>query len=233
MEKMNANNGWIKLHRKITDDPMYFSETFTRMQAWIDMILLANYSEGFFYIRGNKVTVNRGQIGYSQESLAKRWKWSRGKVRRFLKQLENDGKIVQQKSSVITLISIVNYDAYQSDGTTDSTTDGRQTDINKKNKKNKNNISYTNSNEIYDFESFWNDYDKRVGNKEKLAKLWSKISDDDKLKIKIFIPRYKAAYPDKQYRLNPEKFLIDKRWNDEAIESKQSVEPTKRYKMLI
>ncbi len=226
---MNANNGWIKLHRKITDDPMYFSETFTRMQAWIDMILLANYSEGFFYIRGNKVTVNRGQIGYSQESLAKRWKWSRGKVRRFLKQLENDGKIVQQKSSVITLISIVNYDAYQSDGTTDSTTDGRQTDINKKNKKNKN-LNCPNC--AYAFEEFWDDYDKKVGNKTKLSRIWDKLSDDDRLKIKAYIPKYKASKPNKQYRLNPEKFLIDKRWNDEAIESKQSVEPTKRYKKL-
>ena len=224
------SNGWVKIHRKITDDPMYFSETFTRMQAWIDMILLANYSEGFFYIRGNKVTVNRGQIGYSQESLAKRWKWSRGKVRRFLKQLENDGKIVQQKSSVITLISIVNYDAYQSDGTTDSTTDGRQTDINKKNKKNKNIYS---SNDVYSFENFWDDYDKKVGNKTKLSRIWDKLSDDDRLKIKAYIPKYKAAKSDKQYRLNPEKFLIDKRWNDEAIESKPSVEPTKRYKKLL
>jgi hypothetical protein len=48
-----------------------------------------------------------------------------------------------------------------------------------------------------------------------------------------YIPKYKASKPNKQYRLNPEKFLIDKRWNDEAIESKPSVEPTKRYKKLL
>ncbi len=223
------SNGWVKIYRKITNDPMYFSETFTRMQAWIDMILLANYSEGFFYIRGNKVTVNRGQIGYSQESLSKRWKWSRGKVKRFLKQLENDGKIVQQKSNVITLISIVNYDAYQSDGTTDSTTDGRQTDINKKNN-NENNI-YS-SNDVYSFENFWDDYDKKVGDKTKIVKLWSKISDGDKLKIREYIPRYKKAQPDKRFRKNPQTFLNNKSWNDEIIESKPSVEPTKRYKKL-
>lgn len=224
------SNGWVKIYRKITNDPMYFSETFTRMQAWIDMILLANYSEGFFYIRGNKVTVNRGQIGYSQESLSKRWKWSRGKVKRFLKQLENDGKIVQQKSNVITLISIVNYDAYQSDGTTDSTTDGRQTDINKKNNNKKNNI-YS-SNDVYSFENFWDDYDKKIGNKEKLSRLWDRLPDADKLKIKAYIPRYKAAKPDKQFRKNPQTFLNNKGWEDETIESKPSFEPTKRYKKL-
>lgn len=120
---------------------MYFSEPFTRIGAWIDMLLIANHKEGYFFVRGNKVTVSRGQIGMSQESFAKRWKWSRGKVSRFILSLETDGQIVQQKNNVTTLISICNYNEYQTDGTTDnassSTTDGRQTvlqtDTNNKN----------------------------------------------------------------------------------------------------
>ena len=50
--------------------------------------------------------------------------------------------IVQQKNHVITKLSITNYNTYQSDGTTDSTTDGQQTvqqtDTNKNDKKEKN-----------------------------------------------------------------------------------------------
>ena len=115
------------------------------MQAWIDMLLIANHATGFFYVRGNKVVVQRGEIGMSQENLATRWKWSRGKVRRFMDMLENDGQIVQQKSNVTSLISIVKYGDDQSrdttDGTANSTTDGQQTiqqtDINKKEKINK------------------------------------------------------------------------------------------------
>ena len=106
-------DGWVKLHRKIMDNPLYLSEPFTRMQAWIDLLLLANHKEGFFYVRGNKVTVGRGQIGTSSRTLASRWQWSRGKVERFLDELEQNGQIKPQKTNVITLISICNYIEYQ------------------------------------------------------------------------------------------------------------------------
>lgn len=111
--------GWIKIHRNITENPMYFSEPFTRMQAWIDLLLVANYRDSVIYVRGNKVDVKRGQIAKSQDFFATRWKWSRGKVIRFLDELQKCGQIVQQKSNVITLISVVNYEYYQQDGTTD------------------------------------------------------------------------------------------------------------------
>lgn len=132
-----TSSGWVKLHRKIVDSPGYFSEPFCKNMAWIDLLLLANYEDNFFYVRGNKVDVKRGQCGYAEETLAKRWKWSRGKVRRFLEMLVKEEKIVQQKNNVTTLLSIVNYDTYQSVGTTDDTADGQQTDINKKGKKDK------------------------------------------------------------------------------------------------
>ena len=141
-ETTTPNNGWIKLHRKIFDNPMYFSEPFTRMQAWIDLLLLANHSGQYFYVRGNRIDVKRGEVAHSMQSLAQRWKWSRGKVLRYISQLENSQMIVQQKNHVITKLSITNYNTYQSDGTTDSTTDGQQTvqqtDTNKNDKNDKN-----------------------------------------------------------------------------------------------
>lgn len=114
--------GWIKIHRKLMEDTLYFAEPFTRMQAWIDLLLMANYEATYMFIRGNRVEIKRGQIAKSQDSLADRWRWSRGKVLRFLSELENEHKIVQQKSKLINLISVVNYEKYQEDGTTDGTT---------------------------------------------------------------------------------------------------------------
>ena len=108
-------SGWIRLHRKITENPLYFSEPFNRSMAWIDLLLLANHSENYFFKRGIRVDVKVGQIGYDLDSLAKRWKWSRGKVERFILMLENDNQIVRQKTNVTTLISIVNYKEYQTD----------------------------------------------------------------------------------------------------------------------
>lgn len=142
--------GWIKLHRKIFENVYYFSEEFTRSQAWVDMILLANHRPNMFFQRGIKVVVQRGEIGWSVEKLAVRWKWSRGKVERFLKELETSGQIVRQKTNITTLISIVNYDTYQDDSNADDTADSKpnskadghqtvkQTDTNKNDKKEKN-----------------------------------------------------------------------------------------------
>lgn len=139
--------GWIRLHRQIQDNPLWLNEKFTDGQAWIDMLMLANYSDGMINKRGIRVTVPRGYFGWSEVELGKRWKWSRGKVRRFFQFLiqQNMIEIEQQKFKLTTLIKIVNYPYYQgdntSDDTTDDTTDEHETDMKRysKNKNNKNN----------------------------------------------------------------------------------------------
>lgn len=105
--------GWIKISREIVNDPMYFAEPFTRIQAWIDLILLAYFEDSYIYIRGNKIPVKRGQVSKSKDFLAMRWKWNKRKVFKFLKDLESEEQITLQNSKLIGLISIVNYDKYQ------------------------------------------------------------------------------------------------------------------------
>lgn len=117
-------NSWIRLHRKLMDDPLYFAEPFTKMQAWIDLLLLANFADRVTFIRGNRVTIKRGQLAYSREWFSGRWRWSRGRVERFLLMLENDRKIVQQKSRLISIVTIVNYDFYQNSEKTERETNG-------------------------------------------------------------------------------------------------------------
>lgn len=131
--------GWVKFHRKLLDSDLWLSEPFTKGQAWVDLFSIANHKDGFIRVRGNKIDVKRGQVGWSQLKLSERWKWSRGKVRRFLNELETVQQIVQQKSRITTLINIVNYESYQSHDTTDGQQTVQQTD-NKQytNKKDKN-----------------------------------------------------------------------------------------------
>jgi len=139
-------SGWIKLHRKLTDNPLWHQEPFTRGQAWVDLILLANHTDGFIRARGVRVDLKRGQCGWCEVALAKRWGWSRGKTKRFISELETDQQVVQQKNNVTSVISISNYDMYQLDSTASDTADGQQTgqqtdskqDTNKNVKKNKN-----------------------------------------------------------------------------------------------
>lgn len=116
---------------------LYFREPFCRNMAWVDLLLLANHKPANMMVRGIVVKVRRGQVGYGSVSLAKRWKWSRSKVERFLKVLENEHQIEQQKTNITTLISIVNYDQYQLGEQQDDAADEQQTSINKNEKKEK------------------------------------------------------------------------------------------------
>jgi len=223
--------GWIKLHRQITENPLYFSEAFTRCQAWIDMLLLANTKEGFFYKRGIRVEVIRGQVGYDIESLAKRWKWSRGKVERFLNVLEIDKQVVRQKTNVTTLISICNYNIYQARSNPNDNANSnsnehqtvKQTDTNKNNKNNKElkegNIDVA---ELYSFEDFWDTYSKKVDTKKCKVK-FEKLPEISKQKIKDTLPFYLSNIKDKQYLKNPETYLNNQCWNDELISNKPIV----------
>jgi len=160
--------GWVRFHRRYLDSDLWLSEPFTKGQAWVDLFSLANHKDGFIRIRGNRVEVKRGQVGWSQLKLSERWKWSRGKVRRFLDELENiDGKVVQQKTKVTTLINIINYELYQTGDTTDSTADGQQTDNRQYTNKNDKNVNNDNkdilayiSTDIISFSQDFIDYTK-------------------------------------------------------------------------
>ena len=118
---MASNEGWIKVYRKIMDHPDYFAEPFTRIGAWMDLVLMANYAPGFVRIRGIRVEIEAGQVAISAYQLAERWQWSRGKVLRYLEELENAHRIILQKTNVCTLISVRNNYECQATDTTDDT----------------------------------------------------------------------------------------------------------------
>jgi hypothetical protein len=89
--------------------------------------MLANHVDNFIRVRGIRIDVCRGQVAWSEPKLAQRWKWSRGKVRRYLNELETVQQIVQQTNNQTSIITIVNYDEYQQNGTANGTTDEQQT----------------------------------------------------------------------------------------------------------
>jgi hypothetical protein len=127
--------GFVKLWRASADNSLYFAEEFDKFHAWTDLLLLANFKPRTAYVRGIPVNIEAGQVLAAEEFLADRWGWSRGKVRRFLKYLSSETvqQISQQKNSVCSIITVLNWHRYQGDGTADGTpnrtADGQQTDI--------------------------------------------------------------------------------------------------------
>jgi len=109
---------WIKIHRSLSDGKkirnFWFREKFTWGQAWIDLLLNAQHSPSSFWTPDKKeIKLKRGQIGMSQLTMAKRWRWSRGKVGRYLVWLKNERMIEQAIEQSTTVITICNYSEYQ------------------------------------------------------------------------------------------------------------------------
>ena len=110
------SQGWIKTHRELLNSDLWLSEKFTRGQAWLEWIGLANHKTGFIIVRGNKIPIQRGQVGWSEVRLSERWGWSRNKVRRFLYELKTEQQIEQQKNYLSSVITITDYEIHQSNG---------------------------------------------------------------------------------------------------------------------
>ena len=105
--------GWIKLDRKITEHFLWEDKPFSKGQAWIDLLLLANHKEHKVPYKGEIVTCKRGEVDRSILWLAKRWGWSRSKVRDFLHTLEADQMVVLKATTHRTTVTIENYAFYQ------------------------------------------------------------------------------------------------------------------------
>lgn len=183
--------GYIKIHRQITENKYYLSETFTRTQAWMDLLILAQHKPKTVRLKGVVVDLKRGQLCWSIKSLAERWQWSQGKVDRFLNELETESQTVSKNLGVTTLISILNYDLYQTDGEQkrDKTgsrrgADGEQTGTNN----NVKNVNNTIPNGIVYSDQQKNDFEKFIkfiaDEAEDVAKMREPITIAQFLKLK-------------------------------------------------
>ncbi|HEK6696168.1 TPA: DnaD domain-containing protein [Staphylococcus aureus] len=108
--------GWISIDRSIQNHWLFKEKrTFSKFEAWIYLLMEANHSKAKVPIGNQIVTVERGQRLTSILTLSDLFNWSRFKVKTFLDLLESDGMLEVKTTSKYTLITIVNYDFYQSD----------------------------------------------------------------------------------------------------------------------
>ncbi|HDA0346096.1 TPA: DnaD domain-containing protein [Staphylococcus aureus] len=108
--------GWISIDRSIQNHWLFKEKrTFSKFEAWIYLLMEANHSKAKVPIGNQIVTVERGQRLTSILTLSDLINWSRFKVKTFLDLLESDGMLEVKTTSKYTLITIVNYDFYQSE----------------------------------------------------------------------------------------------------------------------
>ena len=83
----------------------------------------------------------------------------------------------------------------------------------------------------FDFESFWNQYEKK-GNRKTSEARYSKIKENERELIKSKLPLYIQSTPNKQYRKNAEVWLNQDCWNDEVSNSQSEMDfvPIENYR---
>ena len=121
---MSKMDNEILLARTIQQNFVWSDKPFAMGQAWIDLLMLAEWKDKDVIAKGSIVHLKRGQVGRSILWLAERWGWDRKRVRRFLKILETQKMATTESTTKGTIITIENYDKYQFQGTTDEPTDG-------------------------------------------------------------------------------------------------------------
>lgn len=113
---MSNKNKWgfIFLWRKLRKHWLWEEKrSRTKFEAWVDLLWSASHEERKILIDNNLITLGTGQRNLSFRFLAVRWKWSVGKVQRFISMLENDMMISTETSTGQMIITICNYESYQ------------------------------------------------------------------------------------------------------------------------
>lgn len=105
-------NGWICLHRSITDHWIW--EDPEKLKWWLDILICANSQEAKVNIGLDIIECKRGDVIRSLSGWAERWRVSKGCARNFIDLLFKDGMIERENLTKTTRITICNYDTYQS-----------------------------------------------------------------------------------------------------------------------
>ena len=163
----NLVEGWLKLYRSIQNHWLWEDKPFSRGQAFVDLLLMANHKDNKILFNGELIEVKRGSRITSLRQLSEAWGWSTKKTKKFLELLEKDNMITVKSDNKKTLVTIENYGVYQEVGNTEETQEkhqGNSEETQRKNKRNSKEIQKkTNKN---DKERYKNDKERKEGEEE-------------------------------------------------------------------
>jgi len=112
------NNGWIKIHRSLTEWEWYHDTNVVRV--FLHILLRANHKTKKW--QGH--TVERGELITSYGHLADELGLSVRNIRTVISKLKSTGELTSKSTSKFTKLTICQYETYQSfEGPTDKQTD--------------------------------------------------------------------------------------------------------------
>jgi hypothetical protein len=214
--------GYFLIHRSLFDNDLWKHKPFCYGAAWIDLIGLANYKDGFILVRHMRIPIKRGQVGWSIVKISVRWGWSRTAVKTFLNILEIEQQIEQQKNNITSIITIINYDKYQAREQQNvqqesSKRAAREQQEDTNNKRKRKIIKENETNTPAEFVVFWTSYPKKV-DKLKCLETWIKMKLGNgtlDLILKALEWQKSSRSWIAGYIPHPTTYLNRKRWLDE------------------
>ena len=113
--------GFINLHRTLLDSMIFSNQT--GLKIWIWLLLKASYRKRYVSLKIGKgettVTIERGQLIFGRYKAEEELCIDGSAVYRWMKKLEENGMISIESNNQYSIITICNYDTYQTGNETD------------------------------------------------------------------------------------------------------------------
>jgi len=106
-------DGYIKFYRKTLDSPIICKDS-DYFAVWGYLLLSATHKEYETLFNGEKIILLPGQLITGRKAISSKFKVDESKVQRILKSFENEHQIEQLTCNRNRLITILNWDIYQS-----------------------------------------------------------------------------------------------------------------------
>ncbi len=108
-----SDTGFVKLYRKMLDNPVVCKDA-DHIAVWIYILLSATWQPYEIMFEGKKTTLEPGQLVTGRQAIGVHIKINEYKVQRILKLFESEQLIAQQTTPRNRLISVLNWNQYQS-----------------------------------------------------------------------------------------------------------------------
>lgn len=107
--------GWIKLHRKILDNPIFFKPELYQLFSYC--LLRANHNESKIIWNGEEETLEKGCFLTGRKAIAQDTRQNESSVYKRLKNLEKLNMISVKSNNKFSVVKVLNYCIYQGEET--------------------------------------------------------------------------------------------------------------------
>lgn len=229
---MGAIDGWIKLHRKMLDNPVVWKDS-DHLAVWIYLLLNATHKDMDVLFRSKRITLKPGQLITGRKSIASQLSISDSKVKRVLLAFESDQQIDRQRSNQNSLITILNWCEYQqTDQQNDQQVTSKRPASDQQVTTNKNIKNIKNNTLVDFFDQIWKLYPKKEGKGQVSLTQKKKLYNIGLEEMTRAIERYKKAKEgtDRKYLQNGSTFFnsgyvdyLDANYEDKPVQTARPV----------